>query len=843
MPSSPAGFVAGTEIDQDLIGDAYRHWTATRLSSNAIAYQKRHGHGFSQTGANGGYFDSATYVYVAIAGNGTITNAGGLGLAAYGAGAPYPEPKSMSRMSDSRFVAAARSTTASSNNVAVFTLSGTTLTKGTTYAHASATVVVKGVHSTKFLLLRDLGAGSHRIEVATTGVNDAITVGSAYDITVTNSALPPEDNPQVFMFSETEGVVFHYVTTTLPYGYWFYPFTITGSTVTWQTLKRYQVSLSPSGTIGNVYVEQFDDRLCFTYTDTVSSVSAIKAVILRYDSSTRNFTTVTTSTFLSDLNELVTNGSVQMTPASSTTAILTLQGTRKDRDASAAYALYVEVPDAPPPSEIDQTTAGFTSSGSINVTNPHYTVLTPDGSVRNAGTFLAFTADTTQIHERSIAEFNEVVTSPFSSVYANERALTWDGTHFWTAESGSTPRIHRYTAAGSRILSLTSPSANPGGIAHDGTNVWVADMTSNIVYKLNPTTGATISSFTSPQTAPSGIAWDGTNICVLGRTNSVLAKLNPSTGAQVSSFSVATGDQKGLVWDGTAFWINYGSEGILRKYTSTGGLGMIIEHAVLSAWGLANDGTNFWLLKQSTGTFHKMAIEDPIPDDFSSIGTLTWESFHRLSAAATDDTYTLASRIVSEDGTVILAAADAAGTYQNVGNVTSTTLTSVGPTSYTYTNQTTSQALWNTAKLQLRQTWTGTLAADGAAIWVDQFQLISLYVKITPGATASETDTANAGSATVQSDPTYAGTQVAETDVAHAGGWDQGAIGVKVTETNAPVSGSATATPYGGPMQYLRPDGTTGSGTWVTQSGSSTNLHLTLDEVTPDDTDYIEVTL
>lgn len=187
------------------------------------------------------------------------------------------------------------------------------------------------------------------------------------------------------------------------------------------------------------------------------------------------------------------------------------------------------------------------------------------------------------------------------------------------------------------------------------------------------------------------------------------------------------------------------------------------------------------------------------PDGFASMDTLS-STVERSVTGANDDTYSLAIRIVSS-GT-ILAAADAAGAFVDLGNVSGATDAVVGPTAFPYVNTSASKAAWDNAVLELQQTYSQSMGADGLAIRVDHVVLDGTYTPL-PAPTETPTLTAGQiGTTTVSS--------LTSTAVTNATEYEFQRDGVTVQNTSSQVFDDTGRTP--GTTHTYRVRGVNGSG-------------------------------
>jgi WD40 repeat protein len=141
----------------------------------------------------------------------------------------------------------------------------------------------------------------------------------------------------------------------------------------------------------------------------------------------------------------------------------------------------------------------------------------------------------------------------------------------------------------------------------------------------------------------------------------------------------------------------------------------------------ASDDVYLTFTASTTGEVLSRAAE-PTNTDVGRVDTLLW----RVEAGRTtagDDTFSLAIRVMS--GATVLAAANSGGTYASVATIpTGTTADEVyGPTAFAYVNTTATAAQWAAATVELQQTYSANMGADGAAIKVDHVQFTGTYTR------------------------------------------------------------------------------------------------------------------
>jgi len=152
----------------------------------------------------------------------------------------------------------------------------------------------------------------------------------------------------------------------------------------------------------------------------------------------------------------------------------------------------------------------------------------------------------------------------------------------------------------------------------------------------------------------------------------------------------------------------------------------------------ASDNTYLTFTANATETLTR-ALDD-VNADLASMDTLTFDVEYSLTAAGDDDIQELLIRIMN--GTTVLAAADSGGTFQQISaNVTNTTDTNSGATSFTYVNTGASKTDWNGASVELQQIYTKNKGNDGVAIRVDHVIFDGTYTQATSSTLDAVTQT------------------------------------------------------------------------------------------------------
>ena len=177
------------------------------------------------------------------------------------------------------------------------------------------------------------------------------------------------------------------------------------------------------------------------------------------------------------------------------------------------------------------------------------------------------------------------------------RAIAFDGTNIWTANSNSVSII----TPGSWSVSTVSPGfLSLFGILYDGTSMWVADSNGDAVRKLNA--DGSIAQTVTVGDAPVFPVFDGNNIWVPNFNSSSLTVVRASDGTVLKTFSAANGDQNGLnapaaaAFDGQRILVTNSGGGLsLFKAADLSPIGFFATAGVLQPQGACSDGVHFWI--------------------------------------------------------------------------------------------------------------------------------------------------------------------------------------------------------------------------------------------------------
>jgi hypothetical protein len=117
----------------------------------------------------------------------------------------------------------------------------------------------------------------------------------------------------------------------------------------------------------------------------------------------------------------------------------------------------------------------------------------------------------------------------------------------------------------------------------------------------------------------------------------------------------------------------------------------------------SSDATFGEVTTNTTGSYGESFALADMPADFGNATSISHSVRYAWSATPTATTWdTLAIRIVSSDGSVILAAADSGGAYATVASsITTTTPTTSAATGFAYVNTAATKAQWDGALVQI----------------------------------------------------------------------------------------------------------------------------------------------
>lgn len=295
----------------------------------------------------------------------------------------------------------------------------------------------------------------------------------------------------------------------------------------------------------------------------------------------------------------------------------------------------------------------------------------------------------------------------------------------WDLSSGT-------TFAGSLDVSAQGTSQSGLELSSDGTKLFYLDNGADAIFEYHLTTAWDLTTATYSGTSfsvagvdsvPNGLGSsdDGVYFYIAGNATDSIHRIHLSTPWDLSTAS----------FDGANLYVG-GQDGFP--------LGM----------GVAKDGSRVYYCGNDTDTIYEYTLAtSPIDSDLETMDTLSWRVEKSVTSTG-DDTKILDIRVMR--GSTVLAAADAAGAFQRVEDMTGhgTADTITGPTAFGYVNTAATKEDWDNGVVELRQTYSSSMSNDGAAIRVDHVEFTGTYtpaaspenVSITARAVVTATDVA-----------------------------------------------------------------------------------------------------
>ncbi len=226
------------------------------------------------------------------------------------------------------------------------------------------------------------------------------------------------------------------------------------------------------------------------------------------------------------------------------------------------------------------------------------------------------------------------VVASFPSPVLRPAGIGWDGASLWFVNDFD-QTIHKIDPATMAVLDiLPAPAAVwTFGLDHDGVTLWGDTDDPTMVYQMDDSTGVVLTSFVSPHFSPNGVAYDGSMIWHSG-FGTDLTLMDPATG-MVTRTIPAPGNQapRGLELVDGSLWVvdgnAYPDDAIYRLDPTDGtvlGSYLPVGASFGLIYGLAHDGTRFWLTDLDTAMIHIIEIEETLlfRDGFESGDTTAW---------------------------------------------------------------------------------------------------------------------------------------------------------------------------------------------------------------------------
>jgi outer membrane protein assembly factor BamB len=226
------------------------------------------------------------------------------------------------------------------------------------------------------------------------------------------------------------------------------------------------------------------------------------------------------------------------------------------------------------------------------------------------------------------------VVATYPSPVLRPAGIGWDGASLWFVNDFD-QTIYKIDPATMTVLAtLPAPASTWAfGLDHDGATLWGDLDEPEMVYQMDDSTGAVLDSFASPHFAPNGVVSDGamiwhsgfgTDLTLMDPVASTVFRTIPAPGHQAP---------RGLeLFDGS-LWVVDGNtnpdDAIYRLDPSDGtvlGSYLPVDATFGLIYGLAHDGTRFWLTDLDTAQIHIIEIEETLLfyDGFESGDTNAW---------------------------------------------------------------------------------------------------------------------------------------------------------------------------------------------------------------------------
>jgi len=228
------------------------------------------------------------------------------------------------------------------------------------------------------------------------------------------------------------------------------------------------------------------------------------------------------------------------------------------------------------------------------------------------------------------------VVATYDSPVLRPAGLGWDGSSLWLV-SDEDQTIYKINPVTMVVLdTIPAPSATwTFGLDHDGIDLWGDTDEPELIYQIDDSSGTVLNSFASPYSAPNGVVADGAMVWHSAFAAD-LALLDSATGLVSRTIPApGNGSPRGLELFGGSLWVvdanSYVDDGIheldpvdgsiLATYLPQGSSFELI-------YGLAHDGTRFWLTDIDTAKIHMLELEDGVVfvDGFQSGDGLMWTS-------------------------------------------------------------------------------------------------------------------------------------------------------------------------------------------------------------------------
>ena len=181
------------------------------------------------------------------------------------------------------------------------------------------------------------------------------------------------------------------------------------------------------------------------------------------------------------------------------------------------------------------------------------------------------------------------------------QAITFDGTHIWTANNGGSVSILNPSST----IPITPTTVSVGfsaplGAIFDGSNVWITDFGDNKLEKLDAS--GNILQSVDVGAGPFFPAFDGTNIWVPNLNDNSVSVVRASSGAVLATLTGNGLNEPAVAaFDGQRILVTNEEGGLsLFQATTFAAIGNPVTTGMTTPFGACSDGSSFWIT-DSTG--------------------------------------------------------------------------------------------------------------------------------------------------------------------------------------------------------------------------------------------------
>ena len=228
------------------------------------------------------------------------------------------------------------------------------------------------------------------------------------------------------------------------------------------------------------------------------------------------------------------------------------------------------------------------------------------------------------------------VVQTYASPVLRPASIGWDGASIWFVDDRD-QMIHKMNpSTWTEVDVLSAPAASYAfGLDHDGMTLWGDTDSPEQLYQMNDSSGVVLNSFASPHGAPNGVACDAGLVWHSG-CGADLTLMDPVTGTVVRTIP-APGNRtpRGLEMVDGSLWVvdanTYPDDAIYRLDPVDGSVlesYLPVDASFGLIYGIAHDGTKFWMTDMDTAQVHILEFEVLLVfyDGFESGGLGEWSA-------------------------------------------------------------------------------------------------------------------------------------------------------------------------------------------------------------------------